>query len=99
MQISPELEQLGASQRIESHRRAARRPALRLGMATAALSFHSALVHPDCQTSPIEMSTVGFGIAPNLLPCLAASARGLMRFRAITAGGDFHPAPRTCARP
>ena len=76
----PELKQLGASQRIESHRRTAGRRAFRLGASPAVLSFHSALVHPDFQTSLIETSTVGSGISPDLLPCLSASARGLMRF-------------------
>jgi hypothetical protein len=38
--------------------------------------------HPDY--------TVGFGISPNQL-----NARGLIGFRRITAGGDFHPAPKT----
>jgi hypothetical protein len=43
--------------------------------------------------------TVGSGFSPNLLPCrFAASARGLMRSLAITAGGDFHSAPRTIAQ-
>ncbi len=55
-----------------------------------------------CKTSSIPFSsirtvTVGFGVAPNLLtlPLGTAGARGLMRRNAITAGGDFHPAPRT----
>ncbi len=59
-----------------------------------------------CKTSSIPFSsirtvTVGFGVAPNLLtlPLGTAGARGLMRRNAITAGGDFHPAPRTFAAP
>lgn len=49
------------------------------------------LYHPDY--------TVGPGITPGLLTLLpeGTGARGLTRFRAITAGGEFHPAPRTFA--
>jgi hypothetical protein len=51
--------------------------------------------------SSIRTVTVGSGIAPDLLTPPPAGARGLMPARphwstpAITAGGDFHPAPRT----
>jgi hypothetical protein len=43
--------------------------------------------------------TVGFGVSPNLLSSSGKtqkSARGLRATVAHTAGGDFHPAPRTC---
>jgi hypothetical protein len=50
--------------------------------------------------------TVGPGITPGLLtlspsqplPCLSPSARGLCALRAITAGGELHPALRTLCR-
>ena len=50
----------------------------------------------------IRTVTVGFGIAPNLLTrgCLAAVAAlaGSSAFaRALTAGGEFHPALKTGA--
>src|SRR5580700_9299834 len=49
-----------------------------------------ALSHPDCyrrlrnRTGSADPADTG-----------PASARGLMRSLALTAGGDFHPAPRT----
>jgi len=50
--------------------------------------------------------TVGPGITPGLLtlppsqplPYLSPSARGLCALRAITAGGELHPALRTFCR-
>jgi hypothetical protein len=47
-------------------------------------AYTAVFFHPD--------STVGFGIKPNLLK---KSARGLVGFRRVTAGGEFHPAPKT----
>lgn len=47
--------------------------------------------------SLIRTMTVGSGIAPDLLDPPAVEtggARGLRLF-AVTAGGEFHPAPRT----
>jgi hypothetical protein len=51
--------------------------------------------------------TVGPGITPGLLtlspppqkPCPSPSARGLCALRAITAGGELHPALRTFLPP
>ena len=48
--------------------------------------------------SSVRTLTVGLGVAPSLLTPsdkTPKGARGLQPFRAITAGGDFHPAPRT----
>lgn len=52
------------------------------------------LFHPDY--------TVGPGIQPGLLTSVIAamskqSARGLRLQKTITAGGELHPAPRTCS--
>jgi hypothetical protein len=44
--------------------------------------FIAVFFHPDC--------TVGYGITPYL-----QIARGLVGQSRITAGGDFHPAPKT----
>ena len=69
--------------RKQTQTRASRREDTRVASAV--------LYHPDY--------TVGPGITPGLLTLLpeGTGARGLTRFRTITAGGEFHPAPRTFA--
>jgi hypothetical protein len=48
----------------------------------------------------IRTLTVGFGIAPNLLALpVGRKALAGLGYVAFTAGGEFHPALRTFARP
>lgn len=47
-------------------------------------------------SSPIRTLTVGPGISPGQsMGDIATSARAAMESRAVAAGGEFHPAPRT----
>jgi len=64
--------------------------------------------HPDCDVAtskPATTQTVGPGISPGLLTLLpggerrSRARRRVFNTRRHTAGGEFHPALKTCAGP
>src|SRR5690348_13624305 len=61
------------------------------------LKGRRAMRAPIFPFSSIRTVTVGFGIAPNLLtpPIARRALAGFGDHAPFTAGGDFHPAPRT----